>query len=227
MSENTNENTNENTDNLDQLKTSNESLLNKNQELLNELKQIKSQVNELGGLDTVKQAVKTQKQLEQEALEKESNVEQLKNHFNEQIRLANEKNETLVKGIVDTKVETLLKTAVTQAKGSYALLEPQLKKHIDASYEDGQVKVTVKDSAGMPMMIDGREASINDLIDYTRKQEEYSRAFDNTPAMSGSGAPVGSAKQLVEQPKSLDELTELYKKNPQRALEAMKARGIV
>lgn len=212
---------------LEQLKQSNESLLNKNRELLDELKQIKNTVNDLGGLDTVKEVVTKSQEQQRQEMEQENSLDQLKSHYQEEIEKANRKNQELINSMVDSTVEQQLKSAVSKAKGSYSLLEHKLKNQVEGVFEDGKVKLTVKDSNGMPLMVDGKEAGLTDLVEQFKANEEYSRAFDINQGITGSGTPPGPGAKLIEEPKSLDDLTELYKKNPARAMEAMKAKGLV
>jgi len=224
--ENSNEETpKDNTAELEQLQTSNDSLLNKNSELLNELKQVKASLNELGGLDQLKELVRTTQANKQAKLEEDNSLEELKAHFDEQITAANTKNEQLVDGIVQNQIDTQLRSAVTKAKGSYTLLEHQLKNQVNGEYIDGKVKLTINDSNGMPMMTEGKDASLTDLVDTFKTNDDFARAFDATANISGSGTPVGGQKTINKQPETLAEITELYKTNPAKAMEVMKAKG--
>ena len=215
----------ENTAALETLQQSNDSLLNKNSELLNELKQVKSSLAELGGLDQLKNLVTESQATTQAKLEEENNLDQLKEHFNTQIAQANNKNEELVNGIVQNQIDTHLRSAVTKAKGSYTLLEHQLKNQVSGEYENGKVKLTITDSNGMPMMTEGKDATLSDLVDSFRVNDDFARAFDATANITGSGTPVGGQKVINKQPETLAEITELYKTNPAKAMEVMKAKG--
>ena len=215
----------DNTAQLETLQTSNDSLLNKNSELLNELKQVKSSLAELGGLEQLKELVSTSQANTQAKLEEENNLEQLKEHFNTQIAQANNKNDELVNGIVQNQIDTHLRSAVTKAKGSYTLLEHQLKNQVSGEYENGKVKLTITDSNGMPMMTEGKDASLTDLVDSFKTNDDFARAFDATANISGSNTPVGGQKTINKQPETLAEITELYKTNPAKAMEVMKAKG--
>jgi len=214
-----------NTEELDQLKTSNESLLNKNSELLNELKQVKSSLADLGGLDELKNLVNTSKANTQAKLEEDNSVEELKEHFNSQIEAANNKNDQLTNGIVQNQIDTQLRSAVTKAKGSYTLLEHQLKNQVNGEYVDGKVKLTINDANGMPMMTEGKDASLGDLVNSFKVNDDFARAFDAVANISGSDTPVGGQKVMNKQPETLSEITELYKTNPAKAMEIMKAKG--
>lgn len=222
----TEETTVDNSGQLQQLQSSNDSLVSKNQELLNELKQLKATVNDMGGLDSLKQIVATNTQQKQEQLEKENSLDALKAHYDEQIGLANKKNDELTNSIVQNTIDAQLKSAVTKAKGSYTLLEHQLKTQVQGVYDNGQVKLSVNDKNGMPLMVDGKEATLTDLVNAYKTNEEFARAFDVSQGITGSGAPAGSQITSSKAPETLSEITELYKKNPGKALEIMKAKGL-
>ena len=216
----------DNTAALETLQTSNDSLLNKNSELLNELKQVKSSLAELGGLDQIKTIVTETQANQQAKLEENNSIEELKEHFNAQIAQANNKNDELVNGIVQNQIDTHLRSAVTKAKGSYTLLEHQLKNQVSGEYENGKVKLTITDSNGMPMMTEGKDASLTDLVDSFKTNDDFARAFDAVANISGSGTPVGGQTTINKQPETLSEITELYKTNPAKAMEVMKAKGL-
>ena len=216
----------DNTAQLETLQTSNDSLVSKNSELLNELKQVKTSLAELGGLEQLKNLVSESQVNTQAKLEEDNNLEQLKEHFDSQIAAANNKNDELVNGIVQNQIDTHLRSAVTKAKGSYTLLEHQLKNQVSGEYENGKVKMTITDSNGMPMMTEGKDASLTDLVDSFKVKEDFARAFDATTNISGSGTPVGGQKNINKQAETLGEITELYKTNPAKAMELMKAKGL-
>lgn len=214
---------------LDQLAQEKESLLNKNKELLGDissLKDLKRTIEELGGVETIKSVFDERKQAEQKHLEENNSVDQLKQHYTTEIEKERKEKEQLIQGIVDQRVETELKTAVSKEKGSYDLLEHKLRKHIQAEYVDGKVQMKVMDENGMPLLVDGKEAGLSDLVKNYKQNETFARAFDGTANIQGSGAPVGGTVGTKSSPESLQELTELYRKNPAQALEYMKAKGL-
>ena len=219
------EETTDNTVQLETLQQSNDSLLNKNSELLNELKQVKSSLAELGGLDTIKEIVTTTQAQKQAKFEEENNLEQLKEHFEQQIATEKNRNDELINSIVQNQIDAQLKSAVTKANGKYEVLEPHLKKQVKGEYIDGKVKMTITDSNGMPMMTEGKDASLNDLIGSFKNNETFARTFDAAANITGSGTPVGGQKSINKQPETLGEITELYKTNPAKAMEVMKAKG--
>lgn len=212
-----------------QLSQEKESLLNKNKELLGDLsslKDLKRTIEELGGLDTIKNIFEERQSAERKKLEENNSVDQLKQHYTTELEKERKEKSQLIQGIIDQRVETELKSAVTKEKGSYDLLEHKLRKHIDAQYENGRVTLRVLDENGMPKLVDGKEAGLSDLVREYKENEVFARAFDGAANIQGSGAPVGGVVTQGSSPGSLQELTELYRKNPQQALSYMKAKGI-
>ena len=214
----------------DTLQVERDALYNKNQELLSDLsglKAFKRQIEELGGLDTINTLVEAQKASAQQKLEDTNSVDQLKEHFNTEIATEKNKNNTLIQSIVDAHIETQLRAAVTKSKGSYELLDAKLRTQVTGEFADGKVKLTVIDANGLPMLVDGNDGSLSDLVESYKTNETYARAFDAASDVTGSGAPVGGKVAVAAQAQTLEELTALYKKNPAAAMEAMKAKGFV
>ena len=212
---------------VESLQASNEALKNKNVELLDELKQLRNSVKELGGIETIRTTLNELKSKQVEKYEQENSIEQLKQHYQDEIEKARKKNQELIDNIVQSNIDQQLRSAVTKNKGSYTLLEPQLRRHVKGEYVDGKVVVKVVDERGLPFMVEGKEAGISDLVAHFKTQEEFSRAFDVTPGITGSGAPATGGNPSNPVPTNLSELTALYQKNPARALEAMRSKGIL
>lgn len=214
----------------DALQTERDALYSKNQELLNDLaglKSFKRQIEEMGGLDTITSLVTANKDAAQEKLEANNDVEQLKNHFNSEIEAERTKNNNLVSSIVDNHIETQLRSAVTKSKGSYELLDAKLRTQVTGVFADGKVQLSIKDATGLPMLVNGADATLNDLVESYKTNDTYARAFDAVADVTGSGAPVGGKVAVAVEAQTLAELSALYRKNPGQALEAMKAKGIV
>lgn len=225
------ENTNTNTEveqQLQALASEKEAILNKNKELLAELAELKTvrkQLDEFGGLDRIKQLEEERKAQEQKALEASGNVDSVKEHYASLLKQEQERASALTNQIVNSHIDTQLRSAVTKEKGSYALLEHQLKSRVKGEYVDGKVKVSILADDGSPMLLsDGREATFGDLVKQYKEAEEFARAFE-APVSSGSGAGVGgSANVNFSNPgkPTLAEISELYKKNPAKAQEMLK-----
>lgn len=226
MSEEVNDNAKDVEKQLQALAAEKEAILSKNKELLAEmadLKALRKQLDELGGLDRVKQLEDERREQAQKALEASGNVDSIKEHYSNLLKQEQERASALTSQIVNSHIDTQLRSAVSKEKGSYALLEHQLKSRIKGEYVEGKVKVNILATDGSPMLLsDGREATFTDLVKEYKSAEEFSRAFE-APVSSGSGATNGSGVNFSNPDKmTLDEITKLYQKNPGAAQEALK-----
>ena len=208
------------------LKSQYDALTASKSEILNDYKQFKTTIDELGGLDSIKSSIEQTKQQKEEQLQQENSLDALKSHYDEEITKANNKNEELKLSIVNSAIDTQLRSAVTKAKGSYTLLEHQLKSQVKGQYENGKVTITVNDENGMPLMVEGKEAGLTDLVNAYKAKDDFARAFDVSQGITGSGTPTGGKVTSTKQPETLAEITELYKTNPTKAMELMKAKGL-
>lgn len=231
MTTETNDDNNQTAEQLQALAAEKEAILNKNKELLAELAELKplrKQLDELGGLDRIIQLENERKEQERKALEASGNVDSIKEHYANLLKQEQERANTLTSQIVNSHIDTQLRSAVSKEKGSYALLEHQLKQRVKGEYAEGKVKISVTASDGSPMLLsDGREATFADLVKEYKSNEEFSRAFE-VPVASGSGAGVGNGRGVnFSEPgkMTLDEITQLHKTNPGAAAEALKAKS--
>lgn len=104
-------------------------------------------------------------------------------------RLASEKNNT--ETTYKKQLHSMLKSnVVTQAlarhQGSIRVLEKQLLDRLDVVDVDGRSDVVVLDAKGQPVTFDGKPATIDDLIEEYKKDEEFAFAFKSVKK-SGAG----------------------------------------
>lgn len=204
--------------------------MNKRDELLEKSKTHKTfadSVNSLGGLDSLREIVESQ----HKQAEDSNDVEKLKSHYAELLKAEQDRVAKLSNSFISEKTSSALTKAITAKGGNTKLLEPILKSRIQGEIEDGSVKIKVLDSTNSPMLVEGRDATIEDLVNEFAQSTDYKPAFD-AAHKTGSGAKAGSGKAAetfavkVGEAGNLEKLTELYKKNPQRAKEMMREAGM-
>ena len=204
-------------------------LLSKRDELLdknNEHKQFADSVSSLGGLDTIRELVETSHKQAEES----NDVDKLKSHYAELLKAEQDKSNRLSSSYISEKTSSALTKAITDKGGNAKLLEPILRSRIQGEIQDGTVKIKVLDGTNSPMLVEGRDATIEDLVNEFSQNQDYKPAFDAI-AKSGSGAKAGHGKAAetftvkVGEAGNLEKMSELYKKSPQRARELMREAG--
>lgn len=112
---------------------------------------------------------------------------------------------SLVSRLRDREVTSVVNGALTEAEClSPRLMAREVMDRIDAEYdaESGEVKITVKDAAGKPMFVKGKEATVADLVKELRDVEEFASMFKGVQqGGTGSTAPRKlAADSQVENP---------------------------
>ena len=172
-----------------------EPVLAKNNELLSKHTELNATIKSFGGIDAIKSLSDTAakaKAAADEAAARSGDIEAIKRQYQEQNQSIAKERDALRNQIVNDTVTKQLNDAIKGAKGAPALLEPLVRGRVKSELVDGQVKLTVLNANGSPMLaMDGKDASLHDLIEEFRSNADYARAFDGSKA-GGSGA-VGSA----------------------------------
>ena len=218
------------TEALEALTNEKETLTTNKQSVLEDLSKKKGQVQkfeELGDYDTLQALVQKSKDAKVKELEDSNNYDAAKEAWQNEMTTKDDIIANLNKDKVNSQLETQLRSEVTRANGSFALLEHQLRNRIDGVIKEGKVTITVNDVNGQPMFTEGKEATIKDLVSSFKENDDYAGAFTAATQISGSDTPVGGQTKVVKQPKTLAELTELAKsKGTAAALEVMNANKV-
>ena len=212
-----------------------ESLKNKNAELLNDLGRAKSvvrEVQDLGGLETLKSLVTKVPEVTKET---ESVIKQKDEYIgNLEQRVSAFENREIDRSFTTMLKETLARQGVDgRTLDNVAnVLQPHLKTRVKTSMVDGHTKVQVLQQDNQPWLVDGRDAGLDDLV----KEYSTSPVFEDffKKNIKGSGAGVNSATEVkmdaASNPFSKEgydaaKQIELYKTNPEKAERLMKESG--
>lgn len=208
-------------------------LKNKNQELLNDLaklKQFRNSIDELGGLDQIKEMVKAKKESQVKALEDSGDINAIKRQYQEEISSLHAKIEKFNQERVETKVTEKLRVAVEAAGGTWELLAPAVKRQIRTDVIDDDIAIEVLDDSGHTWIKEGRDARIEDLVEKLRIDPIYGRAFDKTVVRTGSGATSSKRKPETnpwqKEHADLSAQTKIWLDNPDRARRMMAEAGV-
>ena len=178
------------------------------------LEQQLKEVNDLGGLEKLKSAPKLEEEVGKKTAAEQSYAEQVRQL---QTQLDDMKNQN-----VSSKLAAKLAQEIREAKGAPELLEHHVKNRIKHSLdESGNLKVTVLDKSGVEMFVNGKEASIGDLLNEFKGNTTFARAFE-APALSGASTKASTTTNTVSNPfnKATLNITEqgrLIKSDRQRA----------
>jgi len=172
-------------------------VLDKRTELLASLAETKEVIKSFGGVDAIK-ALHEQKnaaeKAAQEAAGKSGDIEAVKKSYADQLAAAHGELEGLKNAAKAEKVSSAVGKAIREEKGIPELLEPHVKSRVRAELNaDGTVKLVVLGANGAPMLnVDGKDATMKDLLAEFKGNATFGRAFD-APAASGSGAKGGAS----------------------------------
>lgn len=153
-------------------------------EILEESKQYKQMLaayKELGDVETLKSAKDFYTKAEQERIAKEGDAKdsavmaQLKS-LQDKLAAMEEEKAQQIERTVKAQKDSFITKAITEAKGEPDLLSHIVGSRVKAEYENDKVKFSILDNEGNDWAIDGKLASIDDLINEVKTK--YSRAFD-------------------------------------------------
>lgn len=195
-------------------------------ELLGEKKQLQKQlkeVDDLGGIEALKEVPKVKEEAAKKTNEEHTYADQVK-ALQKQITDMRERD-------VNSKLNARIQNEIRELKGAPELLESHVKSRIKHEVsEDGSLKVTVLDTNGVPMFVDGKEAGIKDLLTEFKGHQTLSRAFD-APQLNGAGSKPSAATTTAANPfasatKNLSEQGRLVKSDRNRAVQLANEAGV-
>ena len=208
-------------------------VLSKNTEVLGQLSDLKKQINDLGGFDTLKtlsQQATDARRAQEEALAKSGDVEAIRKQAADALTAKDTELNTLKQSVVTEKVSSAVAKAVREAKGDADLMSPHIASRVQGVLEDGKVVIKVLDAAGQQMLNkDMKPASIADLVN--EYKTAFPRAFD-ADGKSGSGAKSadasasGMANPFLGATRNLSKQNEIARTNPEMAKSLAAAAGI-
>ena len=204
-----------------------ERLRNHNKELLNDLaslKQIKSSIDELGGIEQIKNIFESSEELKNRVAEASTNVETVRTQLSKKLEEKDKALQAFKNRVLDSRVNETLKSAVTKAGGIWDLLDTKVKSRVKYEYNDetDELKVNVLDAEGKPALKEGNPYTLDDLVGEFKQNETFGRAFEVNKERSGTGVPPtqGAKKTSFNNPflsKDIDEQTRLFQKDPNLA----------
>lgn len=200
------------------------SLQNKQSEILNEqvrLKQIAREVDSLGGLDTIKGMVETAPIVTKET---ESVIKQKDDH----IHTLEDRLNAFEQRIMDKEFSTQLRDSLSKAgvdgrslDNITSVIKPHIKTRVNASMVDGNTQLNIVGRDNNPMLVDGRDAELGDLVKELATDPVFEDFFKKN--FKGSGAQPGSATQtttnnpFLKETEDVVKQRELYMSNPDKA----------
>lgn len=200
------------------LKRSKDELLGEKKELARQLKE----VNDLGGLDALKEVPKVKEEVAKKTTEEQTYADQVK-ALQKQLTDMRQQD-------TNAKLQARIHDDIRELKGAPELLESHVKSRIKHEMaDDGSLKVTVLDKNGVPMFVDGKEAGIKDLLNEFKGHQTLSRAFD-APQLNGAGskpsATVAASNPFATATKNLSEQGRLVKTDRARATQLANEAGV-
>lgn len=196
----------------------------KNQELLGKLstlKQVQEQVDQFGGLDKVKELHEKHKGSE----ESTQSVIQQKDKY---IQDLEGKLQMFQSTQVEAKVDSHIKDALKEygLDEEFEILAPHLKSRVKGELVEGQVRIGIlSDDKKSPLLKDGRDASVKDLVEEYSQRGPFAKLFGKK--VSGTGkVPNASSSNDYTDPKSnpftregknVAKQVELFKTDPKKA----------
>ena len=170
-------------------------LRDKRDALLGEKKALETQlkeVNDLGGVEALKQVPVIKEDVSKKTKAEESYAEQVKTL---QKQLDDMKSQN-----VNSKLAERLSREIREAKGAPELLEHHVKSRILHKLDDnGNLQVTVLDKNGVEMFVNGKEASVSDLLNEFKGNPTYQRAFE-APQLGGGGTKANASTSTLANP---------------------------
>lgn len=171
-------------------------LLNKRDELLSENKTYKERLQKFENVDIEelqnisKEYQKLVKESEKQGDDPET-IEALKQTFEEQLSEANSKYEDFVGRYINTLTDNKISNAINKHDGITELCKPFINKRVKTSLNDDQsLNIEILTEDGKPMYVNGKEATLDDLVEDMKNHELYSHLF-KAKNSSGIGTRVG------------------------------------
>ena len=172
-------------------------LVKKRDDLLSELKTARGRLSDLPeNLDELKEASTKVKSYEEKIAELQKQInssnpdeklEQLKQSYEEKLESMNQRHSQFVKSYADSTVSSKITESIRKEKGIPELLSHVVRQRVKETVDDnGNVKVEVLSADGKPLFIDGKEATIDDVVRELKTHDNFARAFEPS-GNSGTG----------------------------------------
>lgn len=201
-------------------------LIEKRDQLLSELKTVKSKYSDVD-VDELRSKATKAEQLEQQLQELKSKgsegdekYEELKKSLEDQLEQERSKYNKFIDKYAESSLDSRITQAISRNKGIPDLLKPIVRQRIKHDVDDdGNIQIEVLSKEGKPLFKDGKEASLDDVLEELKTDEVFARAFEGTGS-SGSGTRQTGAKGsgVVLDPNdpnySLTAAMEYYNRNP-------------
>lgn len=218
----------------------NKGVAEKNKELLGKLSLTQKELNDLGGIDTIKTRLSAVEKAEadaarkaQEAAAASGDVEAIKKAYEDRLSAANAQIEGFKQEKITGTIKSQLTKAVADAGGSFDLLEPFIMQRVKPVLdEDGRVRLSVLTAEGGPLITEKGEGTVKDLVAEFRDSEKFAVMFkaDNK---AGSGARSSGAAVSADNPfdkaspsYSVARQNQLYREDANKARALAAAVGI-
>lgn len=118
-------------------------------------------------------------------------------HLKTELSARDQKLNTLQNKLVSSALDSVVMSEIAKADGIPALLKPLITSRIKTELDDNaQVKITVLNEDGSPKFKGGKEATVEDLINELKANEDFAGAFKVKP-VSGSGTRPSSGKPVI------------------------------
>lgn len=200
------------------LKANRDAILGEKKELERKLAEIEA----LGGLAALKAVPELDKTVKTKTAAEST--------YAEQVRELQKQLTAMKDQVVNKELQAKLSQEIRDAQGAPELLESHIKSRIKHELDqNGQLKITVLDKNGIPLICDGRDATIKDLLSEFKGNTVLARAFDapalngaGTKPTNGSGAPNPFAKTTL----NLSEQGRLVRTDRTEAIRLANAAGV-
>lgn len=180
------------------LRAKKDELLSKNVQLTNQLNAFKG----LGDLDTLTKALEFYTKGQEDKTKQGdapqadakllAQLEHLQKELDNERGIRTKREQAMVTSFADAEITA----AIARSKGIPELLKHVVQSRVEATLkDDGTIGLTVKTADGAPMFKNGKEASLDDLLNEIKANQVYGRAFDADP-VQGSGARQTATKKV-------------------------------
>ncbi len=203
---------------IEALKLANKGLLDD----LAPLKELKKSIDAFGGFESLKTTIESSSELKKKLEETSTNVEVVRTTLNKKVADAEKRYTDLKAKLANSKLEGILKSAVTEAGAEWDLISHKVKERVKHTVNDETDEVTVEvlDDKGQPMSAGGKAAGLSDLLNEFKSHATFGKAFGviNNTSKSGAGVTNGGGKPLNNGKNpfiggSVDEQTALWRTN--------------
>ena len=202
------------------LRAKKDELLSKNVQLTNQVKAFSA----LGDIDTLTKALEfytkgqedktKQGDAPQADAKLVAQLEHLQKELDNERGIRTKREQTMVNSFASAEITA----AIARNKGNPKLLAHAVQSRVEATLkDDGTVGITVKNPDGSPMFKNGKEASLDDLLNEIKADADYGVAFAaDTTQGSGARQSAGKVKPTMDFNDPSFNLSEAMKKQQKR-----------